>query len=165
MELCEKACPPSFADDWHINLKRPQQKLPLLHWDGFFNMGILMSSWKTLCYSSHTISMKKVLHILIQTLPILFMVALIPVVKNDYVLAVAYIATSLCGMVIYYKKRDVLAYTCGFFIMILSEYFFVSTGVETFARQTLLGVMPLWLPFLWAYSFVVIKRSLLILES
>jgi hypothetical protein len=49
--------------------------------------------------------------------------------------------------------------------MFASEYFFISTGVETFARNSLFGLMPLWLPFLWAYAFVVIKRAVIILSK
>ena len=51
----------------------------------------------------------------------------------------------------------------GFFAMIASEYLFISTGVEKFERNSLLGLMPLWLPFLWAYGFVAIKRAISIL--
>jgi hypothetical protein len=47
----------------------------------------------------------------------------------------------------------------GFIFMTLSEYLFISTGVEVFERDSLFGLMPLWLPFLWGYGFVVIKRS------
>jgi hypothetical protein len=49
--------------------------------------------------------------------------------------------------------------------MIVSEYLFIKTGVETFNRTTLFGLMPLWLPFLWAYGFVAIKRSTEILSK
>lgn len=48
--------------------------------------------------------------------------------------------------------------------MIISEFFFVSTGVETFVRNTLFGIMPIWLPFLWGYGFVDIKRAIQILD-
>jgi len=36
--------------------------------------------------------------------------------------------------------------------------------VETFVRNSLFGLMPLWLPFLWGYGFVAIKRGIKILE-
>ncbi len=49
--------------------------------------------------------------------------------------------------------------------MIISEYLFIKTGVETFTRNSLFGLMPLWLPFLWAYAFVVIKRAIKILDK
>ncbi len=53
----------------------------------------------------------------------------------------------------------------GLIAITLSEYFFINTGVETFARQSLFGVMPLWLPLLWGYGFVAIKRSVKIIEK
>ncbi len=58
-----------------------------------------------------------------------------------------------------HAPNDVLIFVFGFVIMIISEYLFISTGVETFTRHTLFGLMPLWLPFLWGYGFVAIKRS------
>ncbi|MBN2052170.1 hypothetical protein JW756_01585 [Candidatus Woesearchaeota archaeon] len=62
-----------------------------------------------------------------------------------------------------YEQRDFLFFIFGFIAMIISEYLFVSTGVETFVRNTLFGLMPLWLPFLWAYAFVAMKRAIIIL--
>lgn len=52
----------------------------------------------------------------------------------------------------------------GFIIMTISEYIFISTGVETFTRNSFLGLMPLWLPFLWAYGFVLISRNVEIIR-
>jgi hypothetical protein len=49
--------------------------------------------------------------------------------------------------------------------MIISEFFFISTGVETFVRDSLCGMMPLWLPFLWAYAFVAMRRAMIILDK
>ncbi|MBU0626560.1 hypothetical protein KKH82_03935 [Patescibacteria group bacterium] len=49
--------------------------------------------------------------------------------------------------------------------MIFAEYFFVSTGVETFNRRSFMGIMPLWLPVLRAYAFVAIKRAIVILNK
>jgi hypothetical protein len=47
----------------------------------------------------------------------------------------------------------------------LAEALFISTGVETFERKTLFGIMPLWLPFLWAYIFFALRRAVLALET
>ena len=62
-----------------------------------------------------------------------------------------------------------LIFTAGFLIfgliiMIIAEYFFIKTGVETFNRNSLVGVMPLWLPFLWGYAFIAIKRAIGVLK-
>jgi hypothetical protein len=109
--------------------------------------------------------MKKIFSIFVNTLPVLLMILLIPFVKNDYLLAVIYFVLTVVAFVIKRNKNDFLFYVFGFFIMILSEYLFTSTGVETFNRNTLFGLMPIWLPLLWAYGFVVIKRSAEILNS
>lgn len=56
-----------------------------------------------------------------------------------------------------------VALVFGFVVITFFEYIFVSTGVETFVRNSLFGIIPLWLPFLWAYGFVAIKRSVTLL--
>ena len=107
----------------------------------------------------------KVLHIFLNTIPIILMIALIPVVKNDYVLTGIYALIIAISFAIKYDKKDYLFFIFGFIIMIISEYFFVSTGVETFIRNSLFGLMPLWLPVLWAYAFVAMKRAIIILDK
>ncbi len=88
------------------------------------------------------------------------MIALIPLVKNDYVLALLYLVVIVFSLrIIDFTRTDVLALFFGFVMMTVFEYIFIATGVETFARNSLFGIMPFWLPFLWAYGFVAIKRS------
>ncbi len=92
------------------------------------------------------------------------MIGLIPLVQNDYLLTIVYIAIiSIFLKLISARKTDFIVLIFGFVIMIISEYFFISTGVETFTRNSLFGLMPLWLPFLWACGFVVIKRSVAVM--
>lgn len=109
--------------------------------------------------------MKKVPAIFLNALPIIVMLLLIPMVKSDYWLTGLDIAVILVAFAARRERDDLIAFWFGFFIMILCEYIFVSMGVEKFARVSFLGVMPLWLPFLWAYGFVAIKRSLWILTG
>ena len=92
------------------------------------------------------------------------MIGLIPLVHNDYLLTLFYIIIIITSLSIKKSKNDTIIMIYGFIIMIISEYIFISTGVETFIRNSLFGIMPLWLPFLWAYSFVAIKRSVDILD-
>jgi hypothetical protein len=108
---------------------------------------------------------EKVIRIFLNSLPVLLMIALIPFVKNDYLLTGVYVLITALSFLIRYEKKDWLVYVFGFIIMIISEYLFVSTGVETFVRNTLFGLMPFWLPFLWAYGFVVMKRAIIILNQ
>ena len=106
----------------------------------------------------------KLKQILINIIPVVLMIALIPFVQNDYILALIYIIIGIIAFRIKRNKNDLIIFVFGFFIMIASEYLFISTGVETFQRNTLFGLMPIWLPFLWAYGFVAIKRSIEILD-
>ena len=93
------------------------------------------------------------------------MIGLIPVIKNDYLLMFIYILIIVISLFVKKEKNDILFLIFGFFIMIFSELFFISTKVETFNRNSLFGLMPIWLPFLWSCAFVAIKRSINILEK
>ena len=106
----------------------------------------------------------KIINIVLNIVPILVMIGLIPIILNDYLLVVIYIVIILISLYIKKEKGDIFIFVFGFFAMILSEMVFISTGVETFVRNTLFGLMPLWLPFLWGYGFVAIKRGIKILE-
>ena len=109
--------------------------------------------------------MNRIINFILNIVPILIMIGLIPVIHNDYLLTAVYTGIILILFFIKKEKGDILVFFLGFFMMMLSEIIFVSTGVETFIRNTLFGLMPLWLPFLWGYGFMVIKRGLKILEQ
>jgi hypothetical protein len=107
----------------------------------------------------------KIINIFLNSTPILVMIGLIPLVANDYVLAGIYIVILVIAFLIKRELNDLTILVFGFFVMIVSEFIFVSTGVEIFQRRTLFGLMPLWLPILWAYGFVAIKRGVMILSA
>lgn len=107
--------------------------------------------------------MKKTRSIFFNALPILVMVGLIPLISNDYVLSTVYIFIIGLYFLLNYNKKEGTVFLFGLLFMIVSEYVFISTGVETFTRNSLLGVMPLWLPLIWGCGFVAIKRSVEIL--
>ena len=92
------------------------------------------------------------------------MIGLIPFVQDDYVLAALYMAIIILALLIKRERHDVLIFFIGAIFMTVSEYLFIGTGVETFVRHSLFGLMPVWLPVLWGYGFIVIKRSALILQ-
>ncbi len=93
------------------------------------------------------------------------MIGLIPLVRNDYLLAGCYIAIIVLSLLKKRERGDVTVFLFGLIALTISEYFFIKTGVETFTRTSLFGVMPIWLPILWGYAFVAIKRSIKILEQ
>ncbi len=107
----------------------------------------------------------KIRKIFFEALPTLVMLSMIPVIENDYNLSLVYVLIIAAAFYIKKEKNDLLVFVFGFFAMTIFENLFVSTGVETFQRNSLLGVMPLWLPLLWAYGFVAIKRSVKALDS
>lgn len=110
-------------------------------------------------------AMRKGWTILIYFLTIVLMIGLIPFFTNDTTLSVVYCVFIIVLMMVRSEKNDWLALFLGLVGVTICEYFFVSTGEEIFVRHSLFNIMPLWLPLLWAYVFVVIKRSLRILES
>ena len=109
--------------------------------------------------------MKKTFYIFLNSVPVLIMMGLIPVVSDDYLLSAIYAVIIVVSLIIYREQKDLTVLIFGFLIMIAAEYLFVSTGVESFNRNSLFGLMPLWLPFLWGCGFVAIKRAIKILEA
>lgn len=99
-----------------------------------------------------------------EILLILLMIILIIFIKNDYLLSGVYIIIIIISFLIKYEKKDLLFLIFGLIIMTIFEYFFLLTKVETFNRNSLFGIMPLWLPILWAYAFVAIKRVINVLK-
>ena len=95
--------------------------------------------------------------------PLFLMIFLIPFIKNDYTLTFIYFCFAFVYILISPSKLNILVYLVGLIAMTIFETVFLYMGVEEFTSQTLFGIMPLWLPFLWAYGFLVIKDSLLIL--
>lgn len=92
------------------------------------------------------------------------MIGFIPFIQNDYFLTALYVGIIIISLTAKYTKHDILIFSVGVVFMTISEYLFISTGVEIFIRNSLFGIMPLWLPLLWGYGFIVIKRSTSILD-
>ncbi len=107
----------------------------------------------------------KIWKIFLNLIPVLFMIILIPIIENDYLLAAIYIVVITVSFFIKYEEDDNFFFIFGFIAMIIAEFIFVSTKVEVFYRNSLFGIIPFWLPFLWAYAFVVMKRGINILKK
>lgn len=86
------------------------------------------------------------------------MILFIPFIKNDYVLTGIYLIFIAAALIVKRDNADYILMAVGFVGLTLGEYLFIHMGVETFNRNTLLGVMPFWLPFLWAFIFLSMKR-------
>jgi cell division protein FtsW (lipid II flippase) len=79
----------------------------------------------------------KTIRIFLNALPIILMIALIPLFQNDYALAIIYAAIIAASFAIKYQEKDIVFFISGLIIMTLSELVFVSTGVEIFTRNSL----------------------------
>ena len=95
---------------------------------------------------------------LIYPTSILLMILLIPLVKNDYILAIIYFLFILAVITTKKERMDIPFAVLGGGGMLFGEYVFLTTGVESFHRTSLFGVMPIWLPFMWSFIFIGIKR-------
>ena len=96
-------------------------------------------------------------NIVLNTTSIIIMMGLISIIKNDYYLLLVYILVIGISLKIYYEKKEYKLLIAGIIFMFIAEFFFISTKVEVFTSQTLVN-MPIWLPVLWGYGFIVIKR-------
>jgi len=91
------------------------------------------------------------------------MVGFIPLISNDLLLTGFFGLVITAGFLIKREANEWIVFLVGFILMTLFEYIFVLTRVEVFYRNSLFGVMPIWLPLLWAYGFVAISRATKIL--
>ena len=108
---------------------------------------------------------KKIKNIFLNSIPIILMIGFIPLIQNDYLLLGVDFLIIIISLMIKREDKDILILVFGLVILTIFESFFVSTGVEIFVRNSLFGIMPIWLPLLWGYAFLAIKRSVRILES
>lgn len=93
------------------------------------------------------------------------MIGLVPIINNDYFLALIFSLIIIISFRIKKESHEGLIFVSGFFLMIFFEFIFISTQVEVFYRNSLFGIMPVWLPILWAYGFVAISRAVKILDK
>lgn len=101
----------------------------------------------------------------LEFLPILIMIGLIPVIKSDWLLVAIDAILILTLFLIRLEQHELTIFVASAIIITFFEALFISTGVETFTRNSLFGIMPLWLPLLWGYSMVAAKRFVLYLNS
>ena len=82
----------------------------------------------------------KIKEIFLNSIPILLMIYLITIIKDDVILTLTYVIIIATSLLIKRENKDILIFTFGFFIMIIAEYIFINTGVETFNRSNIFGM-------------------------
>lgn len=103
--------------------------------------------------------------VIVIVVSILLMVALIPYITSDFGLGMIYISVAAATFLLSKDKKEVLFFVLGFLLLTFAEIWFVSMGVETFNRETLFFGIPLWLPILWGYVFIMIRRGVHALDD
>lgn len=96
--------------------------------------------------------------IILEIIPILILISLIPIMKNDYYILISYIILIAIFLKIKYEKNEYKVLIGGIILMTIMESLFILTGVETFKNKRLLGIMPIWLPIIWGYGMVAMRR-------
>lgn len=95
----------------------------------------------------------------IETIPI---VAGIPVSyffwQNTLVLSLIYLAASLLLIYLHKDRTEFMIFLYGALIGSIVEVIGVNiSGYQSFSKPDILGI-PIWLPIVWGYGFVAIKR-------
>ena len=106
-----------------------------------------------------------IVRIIASVLPILAMIALIPLIRNDFLLAGIYALFILVALAIRQDKKDLVFLAVGIVVPTIGEFLFVSTGAEVFTRDVLIFGIPAWLPLLWGYVFIMMRRGVAALEK
>jgi hypothetical protein len=108
---------------------------------------------------------RKTLKIIFEAVPVIIMIFLIYIIKNDFILLGCFTLIIFASFFIKLEKKDILVFFFGVIIMTFFEFIFIGAGVEIFLRNSFFEIMPIWLPILWGYGFVAIKRIIKILEK
>ncbi|OGF76773.1 hypothetical protein A3E62_00965 [Candidatus Giovannonibacteria bacterium RIFCSPHIGHO2_12_FULL_44_29] len=110
--------------------------------------------------------MTKTLKVFIETLPILFGILLSYLFwQNSFVLFIIYIALSVVLILRHRDNSEFAIFIYGIIIGGLVEVIGTQvSGYQSFTEPDFLGI-PMWLPVVWGYGFVAMKRIGIILKS
>lgn len=103
--------------------------------------------------------MTKLFKILIETLPIFFGILLSYLFwQNNILLFIIYLILTL-GLIYFRKdKIEFIIFIYGILIGAIAEVIGTQiSGYQSFANPDFAGI-PIWLPIVWGYGFVVMKR-------
>ena len=83
--------------------------------------------------------------------------------KNSLLLTFIYLSTILALFLVNYRQGDFFAFFFGVVLGFAIEVFATDiTHIHTFAYSDFFG-MPMWMPIVWGYCFLLMKRIGIIL--
>lgn len=102
---------------------------------------------------------KTLIPIFLETLPLLIGIFLTYLFwKNNIILLAVYLIAISIILKIKYQRGDLSALFYGFIIGLIVETIGTSVShYQSFANPDFLGI-PMWLPIVWAYGFMLMKR-------
>ena len=77
----------------------------------------------------------KIKQIILELVPVVAMILLIPIIQNDYILLLVYGIIIISLFFIKYVKLDWVFFTFALITMTAFETLFISTGVERYSRE------------------------------
>ena len=110
--------------------------------------------------------MNKFSKVFIETLPILFGILLSYLFwQNNVLLFIIYLVLTL-GLIYFHKdKTEFAIFTYGILIGAIVEVIGTQiSGYQSFAKPDFGGI-PMWLPIVWGYGFVAMKRIGFVLKG
>ncbi|OGF89036.1 hypothetical protein A3I27_03395 [Candidatus Giovannonibacteria bacterium RIFCSPLOWO2_02_FULL_43_11b] len=110
--------------------------------------------------------MSKVFNVFIETLPILFGILLSYLFwQNSLLLFMIYIVLSVVLILWHRDNSEFVIFIYGIIIGGLVEVIGTQvSGYQSFIEPDFLGI-PIWLPVVWGYGFVAMKRIGIILKN
>ena len=110
--------------------------------------------------------MNKLSKVFIETLPILFGILLSYLFwQNNILLFIIYLVLTL-GLIYFHKdKAEFVIFAYGILIGAIVEVIGTQiSGYQSFTKPDLGGI-PMWLPVVWGYGFVAMKRIGFVLKN
>ncbi len=110
--------------------------------------------------------MNKISKVLLETGPILFGILLSYLFwQNSIVLLTLYLTLTLGLIYLHKDKSELIIFAYGIVIGTLVEILGTQvSGYQSFTKPDFRGI-PMWLPIVWGYGFIAMKRIGLILKS
>lgn len=110
--------------------------------------------------------MIKFLKVFVETLPILFGILLSFLFwQNNVLLFILYIVLTAMLIYIHKDKSEFIIFAYGVVIGAIVEIIGTRvSGYQSFANPDF-GVIPMWLPIVWGYGFIAMKRIGMVLQS
>ena len=103
--------------------------------------------------------------IILELVPIaLIMIFVFLFYLNNLILTLLILAVIIVSLLVNFQKHEVWIMIIGTPIIMIIEYLLVRSGAESFSNPVVFG-LPIWLPFIWAYGLVVMKRIAMFLSK